>query len=124
MALSTAEVETIAATEAIKQIMHLRLFLQELGHEQKYPTAVFEDNAAAIAFSEKREQSKRTKHYQMKVHFLSEQQELGIYKMVKVGTKDQLADTFTKALPNTTFNQFRNWMGVVALNYSDSKTNK
>ena len=71
VALSTAEAETIAATEAIKQIMHLRLFLRELGHEQKYPTAVFEDNAAAIAFSEKREQSK------------------SIYKMIKVGTKDQ-----------------------------------
>jgi len=123
VALSTAEAETIAATEAIKQIMYLRLFLRELGHEQKYPTAVFEDNAAAIAFSEKREQSKRTKHYQMKVQFLSEQQELGIYKMIKVGTKDQLADTFTKALPVTTFNQFRNWMGVVALD-SDNEIKK
>ena len=37
-ALSTAEAETIAATEAVKQVMHLRLFLRELGQEQVDPT--------------------------------------------------------------------------------------
>mmetsp|Transcript_12408 Transcript_12408/g.14957 ORF Transcript_12408/g.14957 Transcript_12408/m.14957 type:complete len:99 (-) Transcript_12408:478-774(-) len=95
--------------------MYLRLLLRELGHEQKCPTVMYEDNNAAIAFAVRREQSKRTKHYQMKVHFLSEQNQFGIFKMVKVGTKDQLADTFTKALPVTSFNQFRNWMGVVQL---------
>jgi hypothetical protein len=42
--------------------------------------------------------------------------------MIKVGTKDQLAeDTFTKALPVTTFNQFRNWMGVVPLKLNKMK---
>ena len=31
VALSTAEAETIAATEAVKQLIHMRLFHEELG---------------------------------------------------------------------------------------------
>lgn len=112
VALSTAEAETIAATEAIKQLIHMRLLLKELGCEAKYPTVMYEDNNAALAFSTKGEQSKRTKHYQMKVHFLSEQYQLGTYSMKKVPTNSQLADTFTKALPVNTFELYRDWMGV------------
>ena len=52
VALSTSEAETNAATEAVKQLMHMRLFLRELGMRQKYPTVVYEDNNATIAFSE------------------------------------------------------------------------
>jgi hypothetical protein len=37
VALSTAEAETIAGAEAVKQIMHLRFFLRELGQEQLPP---------------------------------------------------------------------------------------
>ena len=44
VALSTAEAETIAGVEAVKQIMHLRLFLRELNQEQLSPTTVWEDN--------------------------------------------------------------------------------
>jgi sialic acid synthase SpsE len=45
VALSTAEAETNAATELVKQI---RLFLRELNCLQKYPTVVYEDNMATI----------------------------------------------------------------------------
>lgn len=113
VALSTAEAETIAATEAIKQLMHMRMLLRELGHEVKYPTVMYEDNNAAMAFAVKGEQSKRTKHYQMKVHFLSEQYQEGTYVMKKVGTTEQLSDTFTKALPALIFEKYRDWMGVL-----------
>ena len=63
VALSTAEAETIAGVEAVKQVMHLRLFLRELGQEQTSPSVVYEDNNAAIALAHGKEQSKRAKHY-------------------------------------------------------------
>ena len=44
VALSTAEAETISGVEAVKQVIHLRLFLQELGQEQRGPSVVYEDN--------------------------------------------------------------------------------
>lgn len=112
VALSTAEAETIAATEAVKQVMHLRLFLRELGQEQVDPSIVYEDNNAAISLAHGKEQSKRAKHYQLKVHFLNEQFKNGTFAFEKVGTKSQLADAFTKALPREDFNRYREWMGV------------
>jgi len=113
VALSTPEAETNAATELAKQVCHLRLFLRELGLEQKYPTVVHEDNNATIAFVDGSESPKKAKHYLMKVYYLKEQKEAGLIKMQKVGTVNQLADVFTKALPKVTFQKFRDWMGVI-----------
>jgi hypothetical protein len=47
VALSTAEAETNASVEAVKQIMHFRLFMREFGMGQDGPSVVYEDNQAA-----------------------------------------------------------------------------
>ena len=113
VALSTSEAETNAAVEAVKTLMHLRLFMRELGMRQDKPSIVYEDNSACITFTEKSAGSKKTKHYQIKVHFLQEQKEAGVYEMIKVKTDGQLADTFTKPLALQAFTRYRDWMGVV-----------
>jgi hypothetical protein len=115
VALSTAEAETNAGVEALKQVMHMRLFLRELGFEQVAPSKIYEDNNAAISLAHGKEQSKRAKHYALKVAFLNEQYDLGTFEYEKVGTKDQLSDAFTKALPRDDFQKFRQWMGVQPL---------
>jgi hypothetical protein len=113
VALSTAEAETNAGVEAVKNL-NMRLFLQELGFEQVDASTVYEDNNCAISLAHGNEQSKRARHYQMKVHFLNEQYERGTFSYEKVGTKDQVADALTKALPREDFQRFRSWMGVCA----------
>ena len=67
--------------------MHLRLLLQELGLEQNGPTTIYEDFNAAIALAHAKEQSKWAKHYQIKVHFLSDQYKRGTFAYEKVDTK-------------------------------------
>ena len=62
IALSTAEAETMAGLEAVKQLMHLGFFFKELGNEQHVPSVVFEDNIAAISIAHGKEQSRRSKH--------------------------------------------------------------
>ena len=113
VALSTAEAETIAATEAVKQLMHMRLFHEELGMKSDVPSTVFEDNVACISLAHGSQQSKRAKHYQLKVHFLNEKFKDGTFAFEKVGTADQLSDALTKSLPRETFCRFRDWMGVL-----------
>ena len=93
--------------------MHLRLFLSELGQSQTGPSVVYEDNNAAISLAHGKEQSKRSKHYQLKVHFLNDMFTKGVFAYEKVGTKFQLADVFTKALPRDDFCRYREWMGVM-----------
>jgi len=112
VALSTAEAETNAAVEAVKTVMHLRLFLQELGLTQEGPSVVYEDNASAIVIAQSKEASKRTRHYLLKAQFLKDLHKRGVFRYEKVGTRDQVADTFTKALPREDFVRFRDWMGV------------
>ena len=90
--------------------MHMRLFLQEL--TQVGPSVVYEDNASAISLAQSKEQSKRARHYQLKVHFLSDLHKRGVFCYEKAGTRDQVADAFTKALPRDDFVRFREWMGV------------
>ena len=112
VALSTAEAETNAAVEAVKTVMHLRLFLQELGLTQVGPSVVYEDNASAIVIAQSKEASKRTRHYLLKAQFLKDLHKRGVFRYEKVGTRDQVADTLTKALPREDFVKFRDWMGV------------
>ena len=73
---------------------------------------VYEDNAAAIALGHGNEQSKRSKHYAIKVAFLNEKYKEGVFAYKKVSTKFEIADAFTKALPRDDFCRFRHWMGV------------
>jgi hypothetical protein len=120
VALSTAEAETNAAVEAVKTVMHMRLFLQELSHTQVGPSVVYEDNASAISLAQNKEQSKRARHYQLKVHFLKDLHKRGVFCYEKVGTRDQVADAFTKALPRDDFVRFREWMGVKVSSSDDA----
>ena len=113
VALSTAEAETYAAIEAVKTLVHLRLFLREVGSPQVGPTTVYEDNAAAISLAIGEEQSKRARHYQMKVSWINEHYDRGTFVYEKVTTKQQLADVFTKSLPRDDFVRYREWMGMV-----------
>jgi hypothetical protein len=92
--------------------MHMRLFLKELGQEQREPSIVWEDNMAAIALGHGSEQSKRSKHYALKVAFLNEKYKEGIFAYQKVASKLEIADALTKALPRQDFCRFREWMGV------------
>ena len=48
----------------------------------------------------------------IKAAFLSDSFKRGIFSYSKVGTKDQLADAFTKPLPRDDFIKFRELMGV------------
>ena len=123
VALSTAEAETNAACEAVKQLCYVRLFLEELGINQEYPTTLYEDNNSVIAQVKGSENPKKTKHFMLKVHFLREKKEEGVYDMVRVNTDEQLADVYTKALPRAAFERCRAWMGVVAMDEVVSMSN-
>ena len=94
--------------------MHMRLFHEELGMESVGPSTVFEDNVACISLTHENQQSKRAKHYQLKVQFLNEKFNDGTFVFEKVGTTEQLGDAPTKSLPRECFCRYRDWMGVNA----------
>jgi hypothetical protein len=61
------------------------------------------DNKSAIALCCNNVQHSRSKHIDIRHHFIREQVEKGIVELYFVRTEFQLADIFTKALPRERF---------------------
>jgi hypothetical protein len=72
VAQSTTEAEYIAASAAAREGVYLRHLLSDLGFEQQEPTIVYEDNTGAIALAENPVHHSRTKHIDIRFHYIRE----------------------------------------------------
>ena len=95
MACSSSEAEYIGISEIVKQILFIRQILVFLNLPVEYPVYVNIDKIGAIHMAEGSE-GKRTKHIDIKYHFVREYTENGIVKIIFVKSADKKADTFTK----------------------------
>nr|GEX25843.1 retrovirus-related Pol polyprotein from transposon TNT 1-94 [Tanacetum cinerariifolium] len=101
-AMSSAEAEYVALSASCAQVMWMRTQLKDYGFKyNKIP--LYCDSQSTIAISCNPVQHSRTKHIHTRYHFIKEQLENGIIKLYFVGTEYQLADMFTKALPEDRF---------------------
>nr|GEU69730.1 hypothetical protein [Tanacetum cinerariifolium] len=82
-------------------------------HFDKIP--MYCDSKAAIAISCNFFQHSRTKHIDMRYYFIKEKVEKGIVELFFIGTKYQLADLFTKALPVERFKYLVRRLGMRCL---------
>nr|GEV97774.1 copia protein [Tanacetum cinerariifolium] len=101
-AMSLAEAEYVALSASCAQIMWMRTQIQDYGFNyNKIP--LYCDSQSAIAISWNPVQYSRTKHIHTRYHFIKEHVENGIIELYFVRTEYQLADMFTKALPEDKF---------------------
>nr|GFC92208.1 retrovirus-related Pol polyprotein from transposon TNT 1-94 [Tanacetum cinerariifolium] len=97
-----SQAEYVSLSACCAQVLWMRTQLTDFGfHFDKIP--MYCDSKAAIAISCNPVQHSRTKHIDVRYHFIKEKVERGIVKLFFVGTKYQLADLFTKALPEERF---------------------
>ena len=106
VALSSMEAEYMAATAACQEALSLRSLLQEIGLSQ-VTVPVYIDNQGAIFQAQNSVVNARSKHIDIKHHFVRECLEQGHVDAKWIPTKDQIADILTKSLPTTLFKQFR-----------------
>ena len=104
VALSSMEAEYMAACAASQETIWLSKILQEFGSLFTKPIILLEDNQACIHLSKNPGDFTKSKHIDTRYHFVREQVEKGTIILNKVDTKDNLADIFTKPLPNAQFN--------------------
>ncbi|GJX48519.1 hypothetical protein Tco_0273709 [Tanacetum coccineum] len=101
-AMSSVEAEYVALSASYAQVMWMRTQLKDYGFNyNKIP--LYCDSQSAIAISCNPVQHSRTKHIHTRYHFIKEQVENGIIELYFVRTEYQLADMFTKALPEDRF---------------------
>jgi hypothetical protein len=103
-ALSSCEAEYVALTEAVKEMLWLVMHFRALGVELEVPIFIFGDNTAAIALAKNPVFHQRTKHIDIKHHFLREHIKAGTIKLMYVDTKQNVADVLTKLTSAPVFN--------------------
>nr|KYP59970.1 Retrovirus-related Pol polyprotein from transposon TNT 1-94 [Cajanus cajan] len=100
--LSTTEAEFIAITEACKELLWLKKFLQELGFVQdKYP--LFVDSQSAIHLGKNPTFHSRSKHIDVRYHWIRDALDAKLLELAKIHTDDNGANMMTKALPRGKF---------------------
>ncbi|GJQ97817.1 retrovirus-related pol polyprotein from transposon TNT 1-94 [Tanacetum coccineum] len=112
--MSLAEAEYVSLSAGCAQVLWLRTQLTDYGfHFDKIP--MYCDLKAAIAISCNPVQHSRTKHIDVRYHFIKEQVEKGIVELFFVGTEYQLADLFTKALSEDRYKYIVRRLGIRCL---------
>ena len=110
VALSTSEAEYMAASAATQEAIHLRRLLGDLGFPQEGPTVILEDNMGCICMSENPVMHRRTKHIDIKFHFIREAIERGDVVLTFTSTSTQVADLLTKPLPKARTQKLRDYI--------------
>ncbi|KAJ9538656.1 LOW QUALITY PROTEIN: hypothetical protein OSB04_031389 [Centaurea solstitialis] len=103
VSLSTAEAEYVVAASCCSQIIWMRTQLRDYGFKfDKIP--IYCDSKSTIAISCNPVQHTKTKHIDIRYHFIKDHVEKGTIELYFVNTEFQLADLFTKALDEKRFN--------------------
>lgn len=110
--LSTAEAEYVAQTHAAKEALWIRRLLTEIFKTVDTPTTLFSDSKSAIALAHDGHYHARTKHIDIRYHFIRYIIEAGTIKLVYCPTNDMTADTLTKALPSVKAKHFATALGL------------
>ena len=114
MATSSCMSETTAAVEAAKAIVSTRSLLFELGYRQPGSSRLYVDNEATVLNANGTNQSKRSKHFQIRTELLRVFTDLGRLHVFKIDTDLNISDLHTKPLLGTKFTEMRDMMmGIV-----------
>ena len=110
--LSTAEAEYVALSTAAQEAVWLRQLLKDFKVPLEQPTLIKEDNQGAMAIARNPVSHGRTKHIDIRYHFIREAiQERKIF-LEYCPIEDMLADLLTKPIPKARFKKLRDEMGM------------
>jgi hypothetical protein len=107
VALSTCEAELYAEAAAIQEVQWIRGALAELGLNAPGASMISGDNQSTITISKNGVKTERTKHVDVKYHFVTNAINDQQIELQWVPTAQQQADIFTKALHQPAFVTFR-----------------
>ena len=114
VALSTAEAEYVAAASCCAQLLWIKQQVKDFGIETSC-IPILCDNTSAINMAKNPVQHKRTKHIDVRHHFLRDNVEKGNIIMEFCKTENQVSDIFPKALGRESFQKNRLELGLIFL---------
>ncbi|KAG8499388.1 hypothetical protein CXB51_005980 [Gossypium anomalum] len=111
VALSTTEAEYMAITEACKEAIWLKGLFSELNEDLQIST-IFCESQIAIFLTKDQMFHERTKHIDVRYHFVHDIIARGGIVVRKISTHENPADMMTKSLPITKFEHCLDSVGV------------
>ena len=111
VALSTTEAEYVAAIEASKEMIWLQRFMEELGKKQEN-SKLYCDNQSVIHLAKNSMFHLKTKHIQLRYHFIRSSLEDGQLKKEKIHTSQNPADMLTKGVTREKMSSFLVLVGL------------
>jgi hypothetical protein len=112
VALFTAEAEYIVAGHFCAQLLWMRQTLRDYGYKLS-KVSLLCDNESAIRMADNLVEHNRTKHIDIRYHFLRDHQQRGDIEIAYVTIKEQLANIITKPLDEKTFSKLRNELNIL-----------
>jgi len=111
VALSSTEAEYMALSEGTKEALYLQNLLGELDLKTN-PIVLFNDNQGAQELMKNPVHHTRTKHIDVRHHFVREAYEEGKIEPRYLPTEEMVADVFTKSFFGPKHNVCTEWLGV------------
>ncbi|GJS99067.1 hypothetical protein Tco_0820237 [Tanacetum coccineum] len=111
LAISTTEAEYVSAGKACQQALWMKQALIDYGIRLD-DIPIMCDNKGAIDLSKNPVQHSRTKHIEIRHHFLRDNVQKGNISIEKVSSEDNIADILTKPLKFEPFNYLRLGLGM------------
>ena len=115
VALSSTEAEYIVQTHAAKEVLWLHSFLWELRSAPDDPLILNCDNQGAIALAKDNKFHVRTKHIDVRYHFIYEAVEDRKVAVQYIPTGDNVSDIFTKPLAKAKFRELTELLRLRAI---------
>lgn len=112
IATSSVEAEYIAVALSVKEALWLLTWLKEVGFDLS-TIAIQMDSNGALDLAKNAQFSQRTKHIDIRHHFIRDHIEKGDISLKYLPTDAMTADILTKPLEKVKFARFREQMGVV-----------
>ena len=117
--MSIAEAEYIAASMACCDVVWLRKLFSDLFGHVLDTTVILCDNQSGIRFSEKLMLHDRSKHIDIRYHFIRDMVQRSVVKLDHIGTDEQVVDILMKPLGKVKFLTFHEKLGIVERHYSE-----
>lgn len=111
VASSSMDAEYMALSDCSRQVIWVRTLLTELGY-QLASIPVCCDNQGAIFVSSNPVTERRSKHIDIRYHFIRDVIEQGLIQVYYIPGEDNPADLFTKNLGRVKFNKFKQQLGL------------
>jgi hypothetical protein len=114
VALSSAESEYMASSAACQEATSLMNFAKDLKLKVNM-IELYQDSQSAMALAHNPVHHARTKHIDVRLHYIRDKVADGSIKLTYCPTFDMVADILTKPLPKPQFLRLRELMGVVVV---------